>query len=251
MKLTTPSTHKFCEFCGAELKTKTVELFGGNTVEQPIPCSCEESVKAIQEKIRLEECRKQAEEIRKKNAKLSKAGIRVRYWGAYQGAEDTQRLYESTLEDGLYLWGNHGRGKTHIACEIGKHGLSEGIKVLFINAPSLVRDIRASYSRTSEINPSEFVDKCVSAQLLIVDDLGQENVTKDSIEILYEIINERDLDMKSTVITSNFRRDKLLVHYVKSLGGDEGAINKAKSIVSRLGSFVSHEVEGKDHRLGR
>ena len=85
---------------------------------------------------------------------------------------------------------------------------------------------------------------------LILDDLGQKR-NKDTVEIIYEIVNERDLDMAPMVVTSNLRRDKFIAHYSKQLGNDEVALNKAKSIVSRLSSLRSYEVKGSDHRIAR
>lgn len=247
--MTTQSTPRFCEFCGAELKTKPLELFGGKIVERVVPCPCEGSVEAIQAAQRAENDQKRIEAQRRWERDLRRAGIRPRYWGKCQNS-DLQSVYSDATSDGLYIWGEQGRGKTSLACEIGKRALREKQKVLFVNVPSLMRDIRNSYS-SNETSAEEIVQKCINAKLLILDDLGQENATKDTVEIIYEIVNERDLDMAPMVVTSNLRRDKFISHYSKQLGNDEVALNKAKSIVSRLSSLRSYEVKGSDHRIAR
>lgn len=248
--MTTQSTPRFCEFCGAELKTKPLELFGGKIVERVVPCPCKGSVEAIQAAQRAENDQKRIEAQRRWERDLRRAGIRPRYWDTQCDQSEVENLKTVAFDSGLYIWGEQGRGKTTIACEIGKRALREKQKVLFANVPSLMRDVRNSYS-SNEISAEEIVQKCIKAQLLILDDLGQENATRDTVEIIYEIVNERDLDMAPTVVTSNLRRDKFIAHYSKQLGSDEVALNKAKSIVSRLSSLRSYEVKGSDRRIAR
>lgn len=248
--MTTQSTPRFCEFCGAELKTKPLELFGGKIVERVVPCPCKGSVEAIQAAQRAESEHKRIDAQRRWERELRRAGIRPRYWEECRNPDELQSVYSDAISDGLYIWGEQGRGKTSLACEIGKRALREKQKVLFVNVPSLMRDVRNSYS-SNEISAEEIVQKCINAKLLILDDLGQENATKDTVEIIYEIVNERDLDMAPMVVTSNLRRDKFIAHYSKQLGNDEVALNKAKSIVSRLSSLRSYEVKGSDHRIAR
>ena len=248
--MTTQSTPRFCEFCGAELKTKPLELFGGKIVERVVPCPCKGSVEAIQAAQRAESEHKRVDAQRRWERELRRAGIRPRYWEERRSPDELQSVYSDAISDGLYIWGEQGRGKTSLACEIGKRALREKQKVLFVNVPSLMRDIRNSYS-SNETSAEEIVQKCINAKLLILDDLGQENATKDTVEIIYEIVNERDLDMAPMVVTSNLRRDKFISHYAKQLGNDEVAINKAKSIVSRLSSLRSYEIKGSDHRIAR
>lgn len=248
--MTTQSTPRFCEFCGAELKTKPLELFGGKIVERVVPCPCKGSVEAIQAAKMAETNQKLAEAQKRWERDLRRAGIRPRYWVKCQNNGAVLAVYDDAVSGGLYIWGEQGRGKTALACEIGKRALREKQKVLFVNVPSLMRDIRNSYS-SNETSAEEIVQKCINAKLLILDDLGQENATKDTVEIIYEIVNERDLDMAPMVVTSNLRRDKFISHYSKQLGNDEVALNKAKSIVSRLSSLRSYEVKGRDHRIAR
>lgn len=248
--MTSQNTPKYCEYCGAELKTKPIELFGGTIVQRVIPCSCKGSVEAIEKEQKEEKLEKQLQEQRKWNAKLRKAGIRLRYWGEYSNRDEVKSLYPIACTEGLYLWGEQGRGKTSLACEIAKLVIKDKSSVLFTNVPSLMRSIRDAYSDDKN-SPESIVKKCINIDLLILDDLGQENATRDTVEIIYEIVNERDLDMKPLVVTSNLRRDKFISHYAKQLGNDEVALNKAKSIVSRLSSLKTYEMKGSDHRIAR
>lgn len=247
---TIPSTPRFCEFCGAELKTKPLELFGGKVVQRVVPCSCQGSVEAVQAAKQAEDDQKRIEAQKRWERDLRRAGIRPRYWDTQCDQSEVEKLKTIAFDSGLYIWGEQGRGKTTLACEIGKRAICEKRKVLFANVPSLMRDVRNSYS-SNDISAEEIVQKCIKSQLLILDDLGQENATKDTVEIIYEIVNERDLDMAPMVVTSNLRRDKFIVHYSKQLGNDEAALNKAKSIVSRLSSLRPYEVKGSDHRIAR
>lgn len=239
-------TTRYCQYCGKELKTKQIDVFGGNTVAIPIPCDCEESVKALVDEHHKKQ---EAEETRKREKAESKyraAGIRERFIGDYIGSEDTAILYGEAKSEGVYLYGDSGVGKTAIASEIAKRAVDDGLKVFFVNVPSLIRKINASYHRDSDYSVDDLVMRCVRCDLLVLDDLGQEKHTESSIGTIYDVINERDMDAKPMVITSNFKRSEL----GKELKRNGAPVERIKPILSRIGGLKSHEIKGRDHRLG-
>lgn len=102
----------------------------------------------------------------------------------------------------LFLTGNYGTGKTHLAAAIANSALQEGISNIFQPVPDLLDWLRASYGSTSESYESRF-EQIRNTPLLILDDLGTQSSTPWAEEKLYQIMNYRYVHQLPTVITSN------------------------------------------------
>lgn len=242
--MTIPNTPKHCKFCGKKLETRKRELFGGSVIETPIPCSCDESVAAIMYEQEQEKHKKRQAQQKALEERFERAGIRKRFI-PYQLRKEALELYDTATTQGLYIHGQSGRRKSTLACDIAKLAIEKKLKVYFINAPSLIDEIKATYTRNSDLTEDDVIRRFSKCDLLVLDDLGQEKPTPTAIEVIYKIVNERDLDMLPTIVTSNFPRNKLIE--MLSVGGSK---EKALAIVSRLGGLQSYEMQGKDYRLG-
>jgi DNA replication protein DnaC len=111
------------------------------------------------------------------------------------------------LEDpkNLLLSGSYGVGKSHLAVSITKDLLEMGFSCVFVSAPKLLTKIRATYNNDSEIKEDELLQGLEKVDLLVIDDLGAENVnpkTQWTISKLFEVIDGRA--GKHTVFTTNF-----------------------------------------------
>lgn len=107
--------------------------------------------------------------------------------------------------EGLYIWGEPGCGKTHVACAIAKNLLKNGIDVLFYNTGDLLEKIREGYNKVFE-DPEElglFREVMEFKGVLILDDIASERDNEWAKERLYLIINKRWDDMLPTIFTSN------------------------------------------------
>lgn len=104
---------------------------------------------------------------------------------------------------GLFLHGDVGTGKTHIAYAIGKHVYEDlGKKVTVWNSAELLNRIRESFNNRYE---GDYIDELMNSKgLLIVDDIGSERLTDWVAEQFYLIVNRKYNDMKPVVFTSNF-----------------------------------------------
>ena len=114
----------------------------------------------------------------------------------------------------LLLYGRTGLGKTFVCHCIAKDLLDAGYTVLYLTAPRLfkiIEDFR--FSRDSHNEPSEMMEAVTDVDLLIMDDLGTEFVTVVTTSALFDIVNQRILTKKPTIISTNLSPTELEQHY--------------------------------------
>lgn len=115
------------------------------------------------------------------------------------------KAYASAPGGWLYIHGSYGAGKTHMAASIGHEVVMTGKTVVYRNMPSLLDNLRTAIGNH---NLDAMIDKFVSADLLILDDMGVEELTSEFMSArMFRIFDER-MD-KATIITSNLDLDDL------------------------------------------
>ncbi len=138
----------------------------------------------------------------------------------------------------LVFYGESGLGKTFLCRCIAKELLDRGKTVLYVTAFDLFSLFeKEKFNKNIEDVNTEILSLTKNADLLIIDDLGTEFITALSASELFDIINSRLLNKKSTIISTNLSPDKLLVHY-------------SGRIVSRLyGEYSMIKFFGDDIRI--
>lgn len=117
-----------------------------------------------------------------------------------------KEVFVSQLQkrDGLYLHGDPGVGKTHIACALAKEIIEKGYSVKFFNTGKFLETLRGEFDKPS--NPEEvgfFKEIMDFKGVLILDDIGSEKVSDWARERIYLILNDRYENMLPTIFTSN------------------------------------------------
>lgn len=158
---------------------------------------------------RSDDIRKEHERIDHLIEILSPKGYRDYAFNKFQYSPENQAAFNSCMEfnprkDNLYLWGNAGSGKTHLAYAIVRKYLEHqqiyGLRVKIFKTPDLMRQFRGieSWEETKLMN--EIVD----CDILLIDDLGVGRATEFANQILYEIIDKRIMNLRNgLIITSN------------------------------------------------
>ncbi len=103
----------------------------------------------------------------------------------------------------FYSPGN-GTGKTHLAACIANHILHEKrLPVLFKKARDLMLDIRRTFSDWGELTEADILDRVLSVQLLVLDDVGLDPPSQ-WLHATYWSVFDRRLDWQlPVVVTTN------------------------------------------------
>ena len=243
---------EICEKCG---KPKTyISLLTGKA----IPCLCE--------------CEKKRREQEEKRAALTQrllqvAGLRgasllgnryssITFKGTETGnnesfdnafirckkyCDNAREVYENGY--GIYLYGDRGTGKTHLAACIVNDLLEQLVPVVFTNLTEIGK---------IAFNPSTEFDRICKVDFLVIDDIGAQRVrNKDGDlwlqEKVYELINTRYNEMLPTIFTSNYSIGELVTECgISSRTVDR--IAEMSSAVFKL-TGASRRIQGRNGKL--
>lgn len=110
----------------------------------------------------------------------------------------------------LMLCGRPGTGKSHLASGLVIELVMAHKVVRKINAADMVRAIRETWSKGSEMSESDAYHRLAWKDLLVIDEIGAQAGSDNEKLILFEVINSRYENMLPTVIISNLAPDDLL-----------------------------------------
>ena len=108
----------------------------------------------------------------------------------------------------------------------------------FTTVPALLESLKATFGKVGEMD--ELKDKVLNADILLLDDIGTENLTDWASSVMFEIINDRYINERITLYTSNLNPEEL----EKRIG------RNGEKIISRIfGTTRPWQVVGKDERI--
>lgn len=153
-------------------------------------------------------------------------------------AEDFCQNIGNKEQKNLLFIGNTGTGKTFLSNCIAKEVMNQGFTVLYQTAPILMdMVVEAKFAYQKDIKLKEQYEKVFEVDLLIIDDLGTENLNNMKFTELFNIINTRLLKNKKTVISTNLMLPELANTY------DERVISRL------IGNYIICKFFGDDIRL--
>lgn len=234
-----PNTTK-CPHCGATLKRRTLTLCNKPVFAGYEECWCEGAVRERAEYDRRERLREQQEAERLRLDAIRKAGIMPRFESAEhplaQGCAD-----DMSKGKNLYIYGEVGTLKTHLASATARILVAKGCNVKFSAMWKVLDAIKAGFRDNYDPLPAY-----QSCQFLVLDDFGKESPTDFALERMFALIDERSARMLPTAVTTQYKPGRLIERLAKN--GDK---DTAIAIVSRLRQDCrTVELDGGDRRLG-
>jgi len=110
---------------------------------------------------------------------------------------------------GLWLFGSVGTGKTTLAMLVSSRALEAGRSVAIYSLPRLLAEIRTTFDGERSGSYVDLIDRLSEVDLLHIDDVGAEKTSPWVLEQLYTIVNERYVEKRSVLITTNLEREAL------------------------------------------
>ena len=152
--------------------------------------------------------------------------------------------FENLDEKNLFFCGNTGLGKTYMSNAIANEILKNGKTVLYQTAPVLLETvIDNKFNKYKNQNSDEFYKNVLTVDLLIIDDLGTENINSMTVSELFTILNTRILNLNNkptkTIISTNLSIEQIFKIYEERIG-------------SRIAGYYNiYQFVGEDLRLKR
>ena len=112
----------------------------------------------------------------------------------------------------LLFTGEPGLGKTFLSACIAREVSEKGFSVVYDTASHIFHQFESGkFGRENpyEEDPDREINRYLNCDLLIMDDLGTEMNTSFVRSVFYQIVNERLLNRKETVLSTNLPLDKL------------------------------------------
>lgn len=207
----------YCAKCNTPLQSPID--FGGRVLNMPVMCKC----KTLEEEHRKKVLAQQNhdDEVRR----LKELGFNNKYYLdcvfdkddkanleistlAHKYVEKFDRFYAKGL--GLLFMGSCGNGKTFMSACIGNALIEKEYSVYMTSISDLVNLMSKDFGN----NRPELIEKLSNVDLLILDDLGTENIMdsrkSNTIELTYKIIDSRYISNKPMIISTNLDISSML-----------------------------------------
>ena len=123
----------------------------------------------------------------------------------------------------LFFTGNTGLGKTYMTNCIANELIKQGKTVLYQTAPVLLETIIDNkFTKYKTTDTNDFYNQVLTADLLIIDDLGTEYQNGIKLSELFTILNTRALNLNNkltrTIISTNLSIEKIFEIYEERIG---------------------------------
>lgn len=134
-----------------------------------------------------------------------------------QAKEEAQEFCKNfdDINYNLFFYGQTGLGKTFLSSIIAKNLLDKGKTVIYERATKMF-SLYDDY-KFKDYTLKDEVEKLYNCDLLVIDDLGSEFLTKNGVAFLFDLINERLINNKKIIINTNLDISQFSENYTVRL----------------------------------
>jgi len=150
-------------------------------------------------------------------------------------AQAFTRDYPVGTEHGLLLMGPCGVGKTHLAVAVLKEVVLRGYGGLFYDYNELLKEIQHSYNSQTQTTEMEVLEPVLTAELLVLDDLGASKPSPWALETVGHILNSRYNEKRLTILTTNYLDVAAAPGVLRMPSGQAVAGRGDESLADRVG----------------
>lgn len=131
----------------------------------------------------------------------------------YKIMQEWVKKYPESKYKNIVLLGNPGTGKTYLTDCIANRLIAKHEVVNFVTAFNLNNSM-LNYHTTFDDSKGSIIEPFLNCPVLIIDDLGTEPILKNiTKEYLYLIVNERIINNRCTIISSNLTPNEIIDRY--------------------------------------
>ena len=232
-----------CGFCNKNLNPIGLDYLYANYDKNMIEyerCNCEKAVQ-FWKKIDLEQEEKQRQE---KYRKI----INNTYEDTFiinQLIKFTDSCIKSEMKNGLIIYGNIGYEKTYLAACIANKMIENNKIVLMEKGSSIIDKIKESFNKEG-LSEIEIIELYSNVDMLIIDDFGNENLSKWALENLYKIISNRYDNELPIVITTRYNKEQLIEQL--STENDTEIAEEIVEVLNEMcyGISIAEEIKAKE-----
>jgi len=133
----------------------------------------------------------------------------VKNFGAFGNMETSER--------NLMFVGPTGLGKTHLSSAIAFEVILKGYDVLYDTAQNILYSFEKERFSKSGVFDADIIERYMTCELLIIDDLGTEYSGGMSVPSFYNLVNTRLIENKSMIISTNLTNQDMGKKYADSI----------------------------------
>ena len=113
----------------------------------------------------------------------------------------------------VLLMGGTGLGKTHLSSAVARKIIEKGSDVFYTGAIDLFSSFEVQRFKSYSNEADELIERYFECDLLIIDDLGTEMINQFSVSTLYNLLNDRLMRKKPTIVSTNLSKDDIKTKY--------------------------------------
>jgi DNA replication protein DnaC len=154
-------------------------------------------------------------------------------------AQGFARDFPVGADHGLLVMGPCGVGKTHLAVAALQEIVQRGHRGLFYDYRELLKEIQASYNPENPASEMDVLEPVLTAEVLLLDDLGASKPSAWALETVGHILNVRYNENRTTLLTTNYLDGPAVVR--EGAGGGTAAapaLAREDSLADRVGQRI-------------